>query len=208
MTRVSKCKRNKCSGEIMLEAIIIFPFVVFILLMVIALFSLYYQHWHYNNIANEIAMRVAATYRYSDSQNDVDLLTGSISMDGYTDMARHRYLFSNGKMSTYAKTSASKIADKRKEAIFAGEDLKVNTNILLDSVGRRHVVVELSCKYNVPFRGLLDKYGFDKLTTCKITTTADCLDYINYLSSVDYVVSISDPQILVDAVNFLSELMG
>lgn len=207
MTKLRKYRDNRCSGEIMIEALIVYPVIIGMLFFVIALFSIYYQHWHYNIIADEIAMRIAQTYKYENS----NVLTGEIKTKDISDLKPLRYWFWSGDMERGAKSKAKKIASAREENFFAGEDITVETEVKKDTMGRRHVAVKLSCKYSVPFRGMLEYFGMEDVTSCKITTYADCFDMTNYMNSVDFIAHITNSSklnIINETIEFVEHIIG
>lgn len=197
--KIVKKNAEKNSGEIMIESLIVFPIVVLILFLIISLFSIYYQHWNYNIIAEEIAVSVAQTYKYTGA----DVLTGSVELKDISNLSPYRYWFNNGDMKSAAQKKASTIAKGRSNMLFGGEDITVKTEIVKDTMGRRHVEVEFTAKYSVPFGGIFDILGMKNFTTCKITTYADCYDATNYLNTVDFVARVTK----IDALDLISKIL-
>lgn len=175
------------NGEIMLETVIVFPVIVIILFFIIALLSIYYQHWNYNLIAEEIAMRAAQTYKYTDA----DVLNGSIEIEDITNLSPYRYWFHYGELKDGAQDKATTIAKARSNMFFGGENITVKTEVVKDTMGRRHVEVTFTAKYSVPFGGIFEFLGLKDFTTCNISTYADCYDATNYLNTVDFVARIT-----------------
>lgn len=198
-------KKANNSGVIMMEALIVFPMVVFILFLIISLFSVYYQHWNYNLIAEEIAMRASQTYRYKN----VDLLTGEISKSNINDLSPYRYWFYSDTMVRAVNTKAQTIVGKRSNMFFGGENITVSTKVVHDTMGRRHIEVDLTAKYNVPFIGIFEAFGMKNFTTCHVTTYADCFDAISYMNSTDFVKRITNSNklnVVSDIINLVEAL--
>ena len=59
------CKNDK--GAIILESLIVYPVTIFLLFFILAIFSVLYQRWNLQTIANESAARMAQTYRLSQA---------------------------------------------------------------------------------------------------------------------------------------------
>lgn len=56
-------------GEVMLESLIVYSVTIFLLFFILAIFSVLFQRWNIQTIANESATRVAQTYRFSTSDS-------------------------------------------------------------------------------------------------------------------------------------------
>ena len=57
---------------------------------------------------------------------------------------------------------------------------------MLDSVLRRHVELTTTCTYNTPFGEGLELFGMSGVKTYQVKACADCTDYADYISTVDY----------------------
>lgn len=187
MIKKFKNQKEANSGEIMLESMIIFPIFIGLLFFIIAFFSIFYQRWNYNIIAEEIADRVAIAYKYEDA----DKFTGEVSVDDVTGLSIIRHWSTTPYMEGGTQDKADFIADKRSNIFFAGEDIDVETDLVRDTMGRRHVEVKLTAKYNVPFLPVLESFGLTNITECHVTTYADCDDMINYMNTADFVLNVT-----------------
>lgn len=49
-------------GEVMLESLIVYSVTIFLLFFILAIFSVLFQHWNIQTVANESVIRVAQTY--------------------------------------------------------------------------------------------------------------------------------------------------
>ena len=72
------------SGEVMLEGLIVYTITVFLLFFLLAIFSVLFQAWNVQTIANETAAKAAATYKLADS----DLADPYVSVDQITGISR------------------------------------------------------------------------------------------------------------------------
>ena len=55
-------KEKYDKGEVMPEALIVYTITIFLLFFILAIFSVLFQRWNIQTIANESATRVAQTY--------------------------------------------------------------------------------------------------------------------------------------------------
>lgn len=74
MQWIKKRMKNE-KGEVMLESLIVYSVTIFLLFFILAIFSVLFQRWNIQTIANESAARVAQTYRLMDA----DVETGYVS---------------------------------------------------------------------------------------------------------------------------------
>ena len=62
MAGVKVMKEKYDKGEVMLESLIVYTITIFLLFFILAIFSVLFQRWNIQTIANESATRVAQTY--------------------------------------------------------------------------------------------------------------------------------------------------
>lgn len=55
-------KEKYDKGEVMPESLIVYTITIFLLFFILAIFSVLFQRWNIQTIANESATRVAQTY--------------------------------------------------------------------------------------------------------------------------------------------------
>lgn len=181
-------KSENTKGAIMLESLIVYPVTIFLLFFVLAIFSVLYQRWNLQTIANEAATRMAQTYRLSEA----DESTGFVTKDQLTDIGAYRYvgnLITNNmedsiseRISNYATWRLSKTTYTK--SVTAPQCF---VDVVPDSLGRRHLVLTITGEYAVPFGEALSYFGFDSTITYETTAYADCVDIIDYINLVDYV---------------------
>ena len=58
------------NGEVMLESLIMYSVTIFLLFFILAIFSVLFQRWNIQTIANESATRVAQTYNLGRTPTD------------------------------------------------------------------------------------------------------------------------------------------
>ena len=61
MQWIKKGMKNE-NGEVMLESLIVYSVTIFLLFFILAIFSVPFQHWNIQTVANESVIRVAQTY--------------------------------------------------------------------------------------------------------------------------------------------------
>lgn len=185
MKRERQKWRNE-KGEIMLEALIVYPVVIFLLLFILALFSILFQAWNIQTITNEVAAKAAQIY----NQPKADIVTGYVTDDQVVEVEEYRYILdgitlkvaSAKKMFPYANTRLINTTFAKKE-----EEPKITMEVKKDGVARRHMEVSIEGKYSVPFGAALAYFGMDEVMTYKATANAECLDLMDYITTVDFV---------------------
>lgn len=181
-------KMNDTRGAIMLESLIVYPVTVFLLFFILAVFSVLYQQWNIQVIANEAASRMAQTYRL----NQADESSGFVTVDQLTEVGPYRYVGNvltkkmeksiSERVSTYTRWRLSKTTYTNS----IGEPA-VSVAVVPDSLGRRHLEVTITGVYAVPFGEALSYFGFDSTITYETTAYAECIDLIDYMNFIDYV---------------------
>jgi len=173
-------------GEVMLESLIVYSVTIFLLFFILAIFSVLFQRWNIQTIANESATRVAQTYKLMDA--DVD--TGYVSKSEVAEVREYRYIWKNTELQNSAKTKIEDYASERlKKTTFTKNvtEPQFDIKVVNDSLSRRHVEVKITGEYAVPFVQALSYFGFDSTTKYEVTAYADCVDIIDYVNTVDYV---------------------
>lgn len=173
-------------GEVMLEALIVYSITTFLLFLILALFSIMYQSWNVQIIANETATRVAQTYRLEQA----DIITGYATEEEIANIGLYRYIFGHDEDILNAQTS--------KLSLYANERLlkttytrrvtepQINVTVETDALARRHIKVNIWGAYTVPFGEALAFFGFDSIASYNVTVYAECVDLLDYVSTVDY----------------------
>jgi hypothetical protein len=174
------------NGEVMLESLIVYSVTIFLLFFILAIFSVLFQRWNIQTIANEAATRVAQTYKLMDA----DIVTGYVSKAEVIEVREYRYIWKNSELQNCAKTKIEDYASERlKKTTFTKNvtEPQFDINVTKDSLARRHIEVKISGEYSVPFGQALSYFGFGSTTKYEVTAYADCVDIIDYVNTVDYV---------------------
>lgn len=185
MQWIKKGMKNE-NGEVMLESLIVYSVTIFLLFFILAIFSVLFQRWNIQTIANESATRVAQTYKLMDA--DVD--TGYVSKSEVAEVREYRYIWNNVELQNSSKTKIEDYASGRlKKTTFTKNvtEPQFDIKVVNDSLSRRHIEVKITGEYSVPFGQALSYFGFDSTTKYEVTAYADCVDIIDYVNTVDYV---------------------
>lgn len=179
---------NRTRGAIMLESLIVYPVTLFLLFFILAVFSVLYQQWNIQVIANETATRMAHTYRLDQA----DESSGFVTVDELVEVGPYRYVGNlvtkkmeksiQERVSTYAQWRLAKTTYTKSIG-----DPAITAVVIPDSLGRRHLEVTITGTYSVPFGEALSYFGFNSTITYETKAYAECIDIIDYVNFVDYV---------------------
>ena len=173
------------SGEVMLEGLIVYTITVFLLFFLLAIFSVLFQAWNVQTIANETAAKAAATYKLADS----DLADPYVSVDQITGISRFRYWFGDDSLEREAETKSFEYSQDRLQKTTytkAVTQPEVAVQVKEDTLARRHIEVTITGEYTVPFGEALSYFGFDSIAHYETTASAECLYLIDYIDTVDF----------------------
>ena len=173
------------SGEVMLEGLIVYTITVFLLFFLLAIFSVLFLAWNVQTIANETAAKAAATYKLADS----DLADPYVSVDQITGISRFRYWFGDDSLEREAETKSFEYSQDRLQKTTytkAVTQPEVAVQVKEDTLARRHIEVTITGEYTVPFGEALSYFGFDSIAHYETTASAECLDLIDYIDTVDF----------------------
>ena len=176
-------------GMIMIEGLIVFTFTIFLLMMVLGMFTFLYQVWNIKSVANETAARLAQTYPYSEPASQAAMISGEISSSQALKLRPYRYLINKSGFEADAVERANSFAAYRLEGLLfngGSGDIQIQTEIVSDSLARRHVEVTITSRFIVLFQAVMDGFGMGDAFTFTVTAYADCVDMLDYLNTVDF----------------------
>lgn len=191
MTRWAKGLRDE-NGALMIEGIIVYGITMMLLFLVLAIYSVLYQRWNIQTIANESAAKVAQTFKYQKS----DIVTGEIDVSTMTSIHAYRYLTNEPAWMRASKDRAVAYAKERlARTSFVRQlgDPVVSATVEADGLSRRHVVITISGSYEVPAGAALAYFGFPGTIVYSTSGYAECLDLSDYIATTGFVGRISDP---------------
>jgi len=178
--------KEHTKGAIMLEALIVYGITIFLLFLVLALFSVFYHLWNVQAIANEAATRVAQTYKYIGA--DVD--TGYVEISQISELKEYRYLL--GGKHELEEAAADRlegyINDRLDHTSFVNRltDTGIQVEVKKDAMGSRHIKVTVQEEFSVPFGEVLTYFGYDSTISYEDTAYARCLDLVDYINMEDF----------------------
>lgn len=172
----------------MLESLIVYPVTIFLLFFILAVFSVLFQRWNIQTIANDAATRMAQTYRL----NEADEMTGYVTMDELIDIGIYRYagnLVTKNMEKSIEKRVSEYALWRLEKTTFTKNVTEPTIKAIVhpDSLGRRHIEVIVTGEYTVPFGEILSYFGFGSTIVYEAKAYADCVDIIDYINLVDYV---------------------
>lgn len=180
-------KKRNCRGErgaIMLEGMIVMVITLFVLIWILGLGFVYYQRYVTTVVTNDAAAKIASTYNNIDS----DIIMGYVNTEALTGRNLYRRFSADALHGANEDRAASYVRYILDKANFVGvvDSVDVELELVLDSVLRRHVELTTTCTYNTPFGEGLELFGMSGVKTYKVKACADCTDYADYISTVDY----------------------
>lgn len=205
-------RQNGERGAIMLEGMIVTVITLFVLIWILGLGFVYYQRYLTTVVTNDAAAKVASTYNNPDS----DIIMGYVSTEALSGRNLYRRFSADGLQGineVRAEAYVSYILDK---ANFTGvvDNVEVDLKLVMDSTLRRHVELTTTCTYDTPFGEGLEMFGMEGFHTYQVKACADCTDYADYISTVDYGYAWSDGTftkgmgIIDSAIGLINSLVG
>ncbi len=175
-------------GAIMLESLIVYPMTLMLLFFILAIFSVLFQRWNLQTIANDAAARMAQTYRL----NEADEISGYVTEDELTAVGPYRYV-GNVLTKNMEESIDKRISDyaswRLEKSTFTKhvQEPTIKTVVHPDALGRRHLEVTITGAYTVPFGEVMSYFGFEYPIVYEVKAYATCIDMIDYINFVDYV---------------------
>lgn len=174
-------------GEIMLEAMIVYIITLFLLFFILAIFSILYQRWNLQTIADETVARMAQTYRFSTAEES----SGYVEKEDLVKVGKYRYVLKSS--NNLKKTVESRIQNyalwRLAKTTYTKNVVEpvCTVEVTPDAMSRRHLTLTITGEYSVPFGEALVFFGFPGTTDYEVKAYADCVDIIDYINFVDYV---------------------
>lgn len=190
----------------MLEALIVMTITVFLLIWILAVGFVYYQHYTQVAITNDAASKIAATYNNPSS----DLIMGYMEADKLADRDLYRAFANSSLKDVNEKKVKNYISHYMNMMNFGGviKKLDVKLDLVQDSSFRKHVVVTTSCTYNTPFGEIFEAFGTEGNITFIAEGRADCTDVMDYISTVNFGARLtSGSDLNSDIIKFINSLI-
>lgn len=174
------------SGEVMLEAAIVFLPVMILLLAMLSLGFWFYQTAMMTNVASEIAVEVARNLKfeklgaYGDTLNDVKA----------TDLTKFRSTFGLGKLKNTQEQRAQDHADWRiplSTLGFGPQDPDVEIELKRSGIGRAHIKVTVRQQTDFFLSSILKYTGIvEDHPVFGGVAYAECVDLMEYTSMTNF----------------------
>ncbi len=202
------------SGEVMLESLIVYTITLALLFFILAVFSVIFQRWNIQIIANETAAKVAQTYRITTSETMDGYVSADKLHENWNSLSLFRY-FNTHNMDNSAHERAKDYSTDRLKRTTYTHDVKepeISVDVEKDAFPRRHIDVTIKGEYTVPFGSTLSYFGFKSTTKYEVTAYAECLDMMEYLTFTDYEKALMEgnflgKSIVKDALDCLNSLL-
>ncbi len=177
-------RQSEERGAIMLEGMIVTVITLFVLVWILGLGFVYYQRYLSTVVTNDAAAKVASTYNNPNS----DIVMGYVSTEALSGRNLYRRFANDGLQGINEQRAEAYVCYILDRANFTGvvDNVDVELKLVMDSTLRRHVELTTTCTYSTPFGEGLEVLGMDRLHTYQVKACADCTDYADYISTVDY----------------------
>ncbi len=169
-------------GEFTVEATIVFTLSFMVIIIMLYIGIVMYQHVHLQSITDRVASRGAMMY----ATRTTNFETGAKSVNDFWNSDPYRYVYDG----SYKKDAEGVIKSKIKKEVGIGNVVKANKNDTADAkvelgLFSRKVVTTGSRKFNVPFVSIfsLDNSLFD----LNVKSTAYIMDMPETIKNVDYI---------------------
>lgn len=181
----ASCWRD-ARGEVMIESLLVYGVTVILLFLMLTVFSLLYQNWNVQTIANDTATRLAQEYKYKNADLTAE---DNLSLEALLAIRPYRYMFNKNELETSAQNRGKQYAKNRLRAttfaVDVGEPI-ITVEEERDGLARRHLAVTVSGTYQVPGSEILKYLGGTGDVEFKHTAYAECMDLSDYIITTNF----------------------
>lgn len=189
-------KNRNNSGQVVIESMIVYVITIALLFLILALMCALYQRFNVGTIANDTAAKIAQNFRVAPENINEQGIQNSAA---YDDPEDYRYLFSSKYSNILGNSTnfGNDFAIHRLMRSSFGNTVDpaktdVDVKVVVDGIGKRHVEVCISGKYNIPFAEIFDYFHLSGFTEYKVYGYAECLDLLELLNEVRFIKNVSD----------------
>lgn len=182
--------KEERSGEITIETMLVMIPTIFVLLFLIGLGFLLYQHWNMQIAVDDAASKIAGTYSVVGADNR----TGELDEITYRAVRPYR----NIQLGFFGSENDQKAATKKRVAKYV--QTRVNTTTFAKPVGtpqvdceieedayaRKHLRLNVTSSFRIPFSEWLELFGISGTREYTATASADCADMLDYMNAVNF----------------------
>ncbi len=193
-------KSNEC-GEVMIEGMIVMIITMFMMVWILGIGFLYYQRYVTTIVTNDAATKIASTYNNPSS----DIIMGYVATEDLSNRDLYRNFSSSSESSDLREVNEDRancyVLYVLNKANFTGvvDDVDVKLNLVADSISRKHVELTVTCTYDTPFGEVLKYIGMDDMNKYRVSSSADCTDVADYISTISYGRAFGDGRLISDA---------
>lgn len=179
-------KRNE-TGEVMLEAALLFPMILVMIMLMISVGFVFYQKAMMQSVAEEIASDIAAGYKYTDWR----IWESNLTEQQVRKVKKYRTSLLLLSMKNRCKSKAEGYLGNRVSAaslgVSDGTPQVDSVKLKVDNVGRVHIEVCISMQSEVVLeRVLKSMHILDDTPVFTATAYAECMDITAYASQVHF----------------------
>ncbi|MCI5655424.1 MAG: TadE/TadG family type IV pilus assembly protein [Candidatus Pseudoruminococcus sp.] len=187
MKKLRAYLKNDESGQIMLEAVIIFPLVLLIIITMLSLGFLFYQRTMLSSVASETASAIGSCYKYDQALDEREITNGIVD-----NLRKYRMSLRLETMKEQNKNNGNKFVKSRIGLSNLGINRKdpqiESIDIVVDDVGRPHVTVSVSMETDFLFDDILKYLDIiDSSPKYTATSSAEIIDMTGYSSYVYFI---------------------
>ena len=183
---VRQSRRGGQSGEIMLEAAIVFVPVLILLLALLSLGFWFYQISMMTNVASEIAAEVARNVKFEN----LGAYGDTLKTENASELRQYRSTFERGILEQKQNERGSAYGDWRIPVTslgFGPQEPSVDVELHNSGIGRTYVKVTVSLETDFFLSGILKYTGIlEDHPVFGGTAYAECVDLTEYTSMVNF----------------------
>lgn len=197
--------RRREEGAVAVEGVIMMTFMIFFLVFLMAFGFLFYQQWNIVFTANDTATRLAQSYAYPAA----DPIQGYISSGMKSSLSPFRYFGTKLEKANAEKGEkyASWSISQGSLAYAVGEP-EIVIETAHDGFAQRHIVVDITATYEIPFGGALKFFGMDGTITYHATGRAVCTDLSDYVFSINTLKTFASNNLGSDVYGAIDSILG
>lgn len=180
-----KTMNNEYGAVEIVEAALVFPIVLFVVILFIFIGNLFYQQAKVDAITVRTAEYLARLYTHPMLENGASVPTNSAEID----VQPYRYLFGSGEAEEQANAFAARELGKTGEGFFQGMGIHgaVKTCVIKNYIVYQTVEVEIEYSVQLaPFK-LFDGVSLIRSSCATVTSAADPAEFIRNVDMImDY----------------------
>ncbi|NLN63961.1 MAG: pilus assembly protein [Clostridiaceae bacterium] len=180
-------RQNACSGAVTIEYALVFPLVIFSVMILIYLGMVYYQQALLQSIVSEQTQNWAFLWGYD--ANEVQQHGGVLSREGYQSEGLYWHIFSNPE--SKKEIIRNTIAEDYQRRSLLKSDRGLEVHVTYDNYFiYQKVGVQVTATYSSPIKGLFQVVGLSGDISVKASCETTLHDPKEFIHNVDYLLQI------------------